>query len=447
MPGMRAVAPTGARHEVGEDELFFSTTDAKGVIEQANSIFVRMSRFSREELVGAPHNIVRHPSMPGGAFLLMWQTLQAGLPFCAYVDNLAADGSTYGVFATMTPLGDGYLSVRGRPFQDALHDAVFQLYQQVRPLELAARDRGVSAHEAAVLGLDKLAELLPQAGFPSYDEFIWTALPAEVEERLRRSAGTPRRPEASGPLAEMLAASGEIEDELRGWASRLDDLKAVADRLLEAAPRLRETAEDNRVTADRLLAEDTGAFATAKIYLRVWTELAPEVSEGVDALVGELEELRRSCARTRFRIALAVLHDLALGQFVAEIIDDVPGSDQARPAIIDLCRALEEGVEETAAQAARNAELAGMAADRITQLGEVLGLPQLLIREWLIKADRSDESFDAIAEQMVARLDQTEAAIQILESLSVECRRIAVPLDVGVVETQVERLRRLHAFV
>ena len=70
--------------------------------------------------------------MPGGAFLLMWRTLQAGQPFCAYVDNLAADGSTYTVFATITPLGEDYLSVRVRPQRSELLDAARGLYQTVR---------------------------------------------------------------------------------------------------------------------------------------------------------------------------------------------------------------------------------------------------------------------------------------------------------------------------
>lgn len=443
-----AAPPTGARHDVAEDELFFSTTDARGVIEQANSVFVRLSRFAREELVGAPHNIIRHPVMPGGAFLLMWQTLADGSPFCAYVDNLAADGSTYGVFATITPLGEGYLSVRGRPFQDALHDAAFGLYSQVRPLEVGARESGTSAHDAAVLGLERLAELLADAGFSTYEEFVWATLPAEVEARLARSSGTPSRPEAQGTLAEMLAAAGVIEGELRDWASRLVDLQAVADRLLDAAPQLREAVEENRATADQLRAEDTGgAFAAAMVYLRVWAEMAPEVSAIVSDLVTELEDLRRSCARTRFRIALAVLHDLALGQFVAELIDEVPGSEEARPAIADLCRALDEGVAETAEQATRNANFAAAAADRITQLRELLDLPQLMIREWLAKADRSAESFTRTAGQVQGRLDRTEADIELLESLSAECRRIAVPLDVVPVEVQLERLRHLQSLV
>ena len=57
---------TGAVHEVGVDQLFFSTTDARGVIRHSNNVFIELSRYRRDELSGAPHNIIRHPEMPGG---------------------------------------------------------------------------------------------------------------------------------------------------------------------------------------------------------------------------------------------------------------------------------------------------------------------------------------------------------------------------------------------
>lgn len=441
---MRHTPPSGERHEVGVDELFFSTTDARGVIQQANSVFVRLSRFQRTELVGAPHNIIRHPVMPGGAFRLMWQTLEAGEPFCAYVDNLAADGSTYGVFATITPLGDGYLSVRSRPCHNDLHDAAFSLYNQVRPLELQARDAGHSGHDAAGIGLAKLAELLAGAGFASYDEFIWTALPAEVQARAGMSSGIARRPDASGALADMLGIATTIETELGSWAVRLQELQEVADRLLAAAPHLGETVAQNEATTERINASEPQGFSTAMVWLRVWAQMAPEVSGIVTELVEEIHQLRRSCAQTRFRIALAMLHDAAVGQFVVELIDDVPGADEARPAINDLCRALDEGIALTANHAGDNAVLAGAAAERISGLQELLDLPQTMIREWLARADRSSSAFAEMAEAVQVQVDRTQADIDLLASLAAECRRIAVPLDTAPVEIQLARLRQLQ---
>lgn len=60
--------PTGASHEVAPEEMFFSTTDERGVITDANSVFVKLSRYPLRSLLNAPHSIIRHPDMPGGAF-------------------------------------------------------------------------------------------------------------------------------------------------------------------------------------------------------------------------------------------------------------------------------------------------------------------------------------------------------------------------------------------
>jgi aerotaxis receptor len=446
---MQAMNPPLAedrRHEVGLDELFFSTTDARGVIEQANSVFVKLSRYRRDLLIGAPHNVIRHPDMPAGAFWMMWDTLQAGEPFCAYVDNLAADGSTYGVFATITPLGDGYLSVRARPFVDALHDAAFSLYRQVRPWEWELREQGWGAHEAAVRGAEKLGELLAGAGFATYQEFIWAALPAEMQARLRHASGVARRPLATGNLAEMLVVSRRIDTELQAWVGELEDLQRTADALRAAAPQFSETlAEDARIAEQVNNSDPEGFFSSAVVYLRVWAQMAPEVAAIVTELLADLDELRRSCAQTRFRIALAVLHNQTIGQFIAEIVDAVPGSDEARPAIADLGRALDEGLAAMSASTQRNAALAAAAADRIVVLRELLDLPQTMIREWLSRADPSSGAVPGMVAAVSAQIDRTQADIDLLGSLADECRRIAVPLDVRVVGEQSGRLRELMA--
>ena len=102
--------PSGLFHDVPIEDLFFSTTDAKGVIDEANEVFARNSRYERSELLGAPHNIIRHPDMPGAVFKATWDLLGAGHPVCAYVKNLARDGSTYWAFATIVPIAGRFLS-------------------------------------------------------------------------------------------------------------------------------------------------------------------------------------------------------------------------------------------------------------------------------------------------------------------------------------------------
>lgn len=81
-----------------------SITDPEGIITHANSSFVHMSGYSREELIGAPHYILRHPDMPKAAFKSMWDSLAASGEWEGYVKNLRKDGGFYWVFASVFSL-------------------------------------------------------------------------------------------------------------------------------------------------------------------------------------------------------------------------------------------------------------------------------------------------------------------------------------------------------
>ncbi len=439
--------PTGTSHEVGPGEMFFSTTDAKGIIKEANTVFVRLSRYDREQLVGAPHNIIRHPAMPGGAFLLMWDTLQAGRPFCAYVDNLAADGSRYTVFATITPLGDDYLSVRVRPQRTDLLDAARSLYQVVRPRELEERAGGASAHDAAVVGLGRLAELLAGAGFPDYDEFIWVALPAEFRARAEAGVGFPSRPDARGTIAELLAASGRLHDGLRQWTDQLDDLQSLADALVAGGAAVQQTMVDSEATAAGFTeaAGSQQGFSPILGTITLWTQMIGEINGLLGTLVGRMDELRRSVAQTRFRIALGALQSETVGQFACELIDGVPGSDAARPAIGQLVRALREGV--TAADDAMhdNAALANRVADEIDLLAELLGVPATLLDSWrAMAAGREEEAVARILPQVADVVARSQADADALRRLAQRCRGVRT-LDGTSVGNELDTIDRLAA--
>ena len=96
-------------------ELFFSTTNAKGVITSGNDVFSHASGYPLDEMIGKAHNIVRHPDMPRAVFQLLWDTISAGQPLAAYVKNRTSDDAYYWVLASVVPISDGYLSVRLAP--------------------------------------------------------------------------------------------------------------------------------------------------------------------------------------------------------------------------------------------------------------------------------------------------------------------------------------------
>ena len=117
-------------------ETLVSVTDLKGRITYCNSAFIHVSGYGRDELLGQPHNLIRHPDMPAEAFRDMWETIQAGLPWTGLVKNRRKNGDHYWVQANATPMKDGdritgYLSVRTQPARDAI-EAAERLYATMR---------------------------------------------------------------------------------------------------------------------------------------------------------------------------------------------------------------------------------------------------------------------------------------------------------------------------
>ncbi|MEH8015782.1 methyl-accepting chemotaxis protein [Rheinheimera muenzenbergensis] len=95
---------TGRNVPLAEHDIILSTTKADSSISYINADFVRISGFSAEELIGQPHNIVRHPDMPAQAFAEMWATLKAGRSWMGLVKNRCKNGDHYWVNAYVTPI-------------------------------------------------------------------------------------------------------------------------------------------------------------------------------------------------------------------------------------------------------------------------------------------------------------------------------------------------------
>ena len=115
----RQVVVTDVETRFPTGELIVSQTDRDGVI--------TMSGFTKEELIGAPHSILRHPDMPKAAYADLWSTVQQGKRWSGYVKNLRADGGYYWVYATVIPKvrgGEivGHTSVRREPSRDMVSE-------------------------------------------------------------------------------------------------------------------------------------------------------------------------------------------------------------------------------------------------------------------------------------------------------------------------------------
>jgi len=167
------IAPTGVERSFGRGEVIVSKTDLQGRLTYTNDVFCRVAAYAESDLLGRPHNVIRHPAMPGSVFKLLWDTIERGQEIFAYVLNLAGDGAHYWVLAHVTPSFDrtgtlvGHHSNRRLPARGAVRE-VEPLYQTL----LAEERRHSSGPQAAVAGLDLLQRLLDEQG-ATYDEWVW----------------------------------------------------------------------------------------------------------------------------------------------------------------------------------------------------------------------------------------------------------------------------------
>jgi len=149
---MRVNEPV-TQHEiiVPDGEPIVSRTDTGGRITFVNRIFTEVSGFTEQELIGAPHNILRHPSMPQAAFANLWATIKAGRPWDGLVKNRASNGDFYWVQANITPILQddrvaGFISIRSKPARADVA-AAEQAYASIR----AGTAKGIGLRDGALV--------------------------------------------------------------------------------------------------------------------------------------------------------------------------------------------------------------------------------------------------------------------------------------------------------
>lgn len=160
------IQPKNKEKTFASDILLVTKTDLKGKITYANKAFMNIVEMDENKLIGAPHNLIRHPDMPKIIFKYLWSYLQNSQEIHAYVKNLCADGSYYWVMANVTPSSFngkvvGYHSARRKPTKEAL-EVIIPLYAKLLQAEISG---GITASE------NILNNLLQEKGV-EYEEFI-----------------------------------------------------------------------------------------------------------------------------------------------------------------------------------------------------------------------------------------------------------------------------------
>ncbi|KPY82025.1 Aerotaxis receptor Aer [Pseudomonas amygdali pv. lachrymans] len=242
-------------------ERLISTTDLNSHITYCNDAFVALSGFTREELVGQPHNLVRHPDMPASVFAHMWETIKQGKPWMGVVKNRSKQGDYYWVSAYVTAVYEngrivGYESVRSLPTRDQVRRAE-ALYARLR-----AGKSAVSATSSAAYHLVRqlpmiLCALALAVGVYLLDDLpsiimipiVMVVLGGFLEMRQRRSI---RNTLEEHPKAFTSSLVALTYSDNRGPQAQLDlAMLSEEARLQTALTRLADTGESVRQHAGR----------------------------------------------------------------------------------------------------------------------------------------------------------------------------------------------------
>lgn len=324
-------------------ELFFSETDLRGHIRFGNRVFERVSGYQLDDMIGRPHNIVRHPHMPRAVFRVLWDHLERSETVVAYVKNLASDGRHYWVLAAVMPTGDGYVSIRLKP-SSPMFDTVTRIYNRTRALEEAALHDGVSPPEAIRRGVEHLLAEIEGLGFDGYAQFMRAAL---IKELGARELVMPSRDRSVVPqstrtavflepavstdpgsvgltnLANVHRTCADLTAQLSELVADGGSLSGLRSAILPKAHAILELGETVRLLALNAEIESNRLGEVAATLRAIAEQLGDEANGGkliVDELAHRLRALLEPIEELLYDLVLAALKIEMVGIFVGEIL-------------------------------------------------------------------------------------------------------------------------------
>ncbi len=339
-----AVPIVGQARAFAVDELFFSTTDSRGIITAGNEVFVRISGYTTGELIGTAHNIIRHPDMPRAAFRLVWDRLKAGKPAAALVKNRAKDGCYYWVVALITPTPGGYLSVRFKPAGPFL-PIIEELYARMTAAERQARESGADQKTVMDEGAAVLNEGLASHKFADYDSFMWVMLCEELKSRdavltkANRSLVRPlpadfsqraTRHPALNHLGIIYANGTRAYEQLNRLYHRLDEFVSLNQTLDRKSSFVNKLTDELRISSINVALASTrlgGEGQGLAVISRHMGETSIDVAGSVHGLVSGITALSDRLRGVIFNIVSARLQVEMLLTFVHELISSETTAD------------------------------------------------------------------------------------------------------------------------
>lgn len=320
---MKRPTPTQSESPFGFDEFFFSTTDKRGVIRYGNDVFVRVSVYPKEDMLGAPHSLIRHPDMPRAVFKEFWNFLNQGKAVGAYVKNLAGNGSYYWVYAFAFPIGDGYLSVRFKPSSE-LFQTVQGLYKEVLQYE----HEGHSLEESHQHLLLKIQE----AGFADYENFMMKAVMEELKARAAQVVAAQSSSSAATGAGQIAAVANSTTRKLNDVFDKLRDFQGANQSLDHAMGRLDQGFQQLKFISInmKIAAAKFGEMAASLgVVSHEFSVLSGTIEKHLGGLSGFVQELSGVIQKCVLRAAALNVQMLMVDFFVRESIAKLASSENA----------------------------------------------------------------------------------------------------------------------
>lgn len=340
-----------------------SNTDLNGNIKHCNDAFIAISGFNKEELLGQPHNIVRHPDMPPLAYKIMWEHLKAGKPWMGLVKNRSKNGDYYWVDAYVTPVTEngrviGYESVRSCPSRadikraEKLYDAINKGKFRQRNFQLTQANAALvlTLVVAATLYFNDLASwsqlllFLALIGFALWANFSKKGALDSVKLLLANSFShdlavktfTDDRPDIGALKVAVMSSKAHLGAVLSRMEDAAKSVSKQSDLGLDLAKSSMTLIEQQQ--------QETEQAATA---MHQMTTTIAEVSRHVQETASQAEQSNVLAIRSRQTASITRKAIEELRQTVNEISDSVVEVSEQTKKIAAVAQMIEQIAEQT----------------------------------------------------------------------------------------------------
>ncbi|USD66427.1 PAS domain-containing methyl-accepting chemotaxis protein [Vibrio sp. SCSIO 43136] len=425
-----------------DDFNLISTTDPSSIITTANQDFCDVAEYQQEELLGQPHNLVRHQDMPKPAFAQLWQYLKQGNSWMGLVKNRCAGGDHYWVSAFVTPIlnKDGQViehqSVRSKPTEQQINraESLYAAMRKGRSLPFSSRFKTrQSLYLVSVMSLLTLTSFasIAMEGFNLFNVIfaLFSVIGLTVSSQLKSRIANMQKAAADSYDNSLMEYpyTGHFDDlssiEL-ALQMRKAQLRAVAARTEETAGQLLVSAEDELANAQTInqqvhqQSDETNQVATAI------TELTHSIQEVSDSAVAASKatddaNLESSNGLAMIETTIAAVSNLAKElESSRYIVDKLSQDSEKIEQILDVIGSVSEQTNLLALNAAIEAARAGEAGRGFAVVADE-------VRNLASKTHSSTEEIHEMIRQLQATAKQAVEAMERGGALSGECNQRA----------------------